>query len=180
MLLRALVGSVAISAAHDAYALDCTFSPTIPLTSEVIERVNACRLEKERARLGTYFCYIEQMVGIQYNTKDNDIDFDTQPFTGRIRPQSDKFFVELRLNESAEFCRQSIAKGDAKYCDHLGAAPYISKTESNDIMHSGKSFDSYQYTSVAGTFWLFGNKRFRSFKSVGNSYIAEGKCEKIK
>lgn len=179
-VLFGVLVAAAVNTVSAGYAQECETYAAYSAPPEVKARAKACRVEKEKARLGTYFCYIEHMVGIQYKEKDKDLDFDSPPFTGKIKPASDKFFVELKVNDSAEFCRQNLAKGDDSLCDPLSAAPYTMKTESSDVSSSGKSFDSYQFNSFGGTFWLFGNRRFRSFQSVGNSYISEGKCEKIK
>lgn len=179
LLLRASV-AMAVNTAAAGSAAECSTFYTSAATPEIRARAKACRAEKEKARLGTYFCYIEQMVGIQYHSNGKETDYNTAPFTGKIKPNSDKFFVELKTNENAEFCQQMLDKGDDSFCDHLSVAPYIIKTESSDVISYAQSFDTYQFTSFDGTFWMYGNKMFKSTLTSGNSYIAQGKCEKIK
>lgn len=179
VLFRLLVAA-AVNTASAGYAQECETFYTSAATAEVKARAKACRAVKEKARLGTYFCYIEHMVGIQYQSNGKESDYNNPPFTGKIKPTSDKFFVELKANENAEFCQQLLNKGDDSFCDHLSVAPYVIKTESSDVISYAKSFDTYQFTSFDGTFWLYGNKMFKSVQTSGNSYIAQGKCEKIK
>ncbi|MGW9822276.1 hypothetical protein ACUXK4_004871 [Methylorubrum extorquens] len=143
---------------------------------EAAERLT-CLRNRATERVGKYFCFVEQMAGIQFPTKDGEEDYNSSPFVGKIAPLSDKFIIEISVNSSHDLCANK--ENMDQYCNGEPAALLLLKSDSSVTLGYGKSSDGYFFDSMSGKFSLYGNMTFTSYRSLGNTYIARGKCEKI-
>lgn len=156
--------------------------PPPTATDAVRGQFKACEDAKKNKRLGKYFCFIKNMAGIQYplkeKTKYSDPDMNAQPFIGKIRPNEDKFFMEISRNKLADVCKEGSET--RKFCDDdTIQEKFEIRSKSKDVLAYGQSSDSYAFHHLDGAFVLYGTSEFKSFMTFGSSYVTEGRCEKI-
>jgi hypothetical protein len=136
----------------------------------------ACDARNNQSRLGKYFCFSKYMVGIQYPTKDGETDPTQPPFTGKISAPNEKFFLEIIRNPDFATCQAEVNR-KMSYCQNV--LPFRLKTESEVVLHTGKSDNTFTFSSLDGFFTLYGTMNFVSFTTSTNSYASQGQCEKI-
>jgi hypothetical protein len=151
-------------------------------TEENIARImdsGRCLREEQHARVGKWFCYVENMAGIQ-------TDEQRRVTSGKIKPENEKFFVTIS-ETSEEMKKLMCDKGE------YGVNPY--QPQSNHCLANFKiefspsmgffndSVDTYHFYDSDDSFTLYGEptgSRFVMFRSgEGDSYVSHGRCEKI-
>lgn len=134
----------------------------------------ACKARENDARIGKYFCYVSQTAGIQFQTNKDE---NPNPYVGKIRLITDKFFIEIKRNPNSFLCAGSaVTKSD---CAEMDGEDYLFESKSDNAIDAGTSYGTYAFNSAAGSFKLYGNLKFVSFTTGTSSYVSIGACERI-
>ncbi len=151
---------------------------------------SSCIKRTQKQRVGKYFCYISDMVGIQKNE-------DGSTFAGEIKPKNEKFF--LTISEVPDFSKEYACKWEyGLLTPHSAGNNYSGQFAQNFGNQCLSNFDWKFSNEVeflcpasndthgcagglggVGSFNLYSDNSFRMFKSSSNSYVLRGKCEKI-
>jgi hypothetical protein len=160
---------------------------------------SSCIKEQQKARVGKYFCYTSDMVGIQIDAKG-------KKFVGAIKPgEEEKFLVtisELSDYVKSGWCQQEyglLSFPENSY-DEKGNFVKSKKVTTNFAQTLGNfclanyelafskpmtfscdvSNTTYECVGALGEFQFRKEGKFVMFKSYGdNSYVSNGQCEKI-
>jgi hypothetical protein len=149
---------------------------------DIIKKIFArrdCIREQQKARVGKWFCYVTNMVGIQKQSNGT-------LFAGKIKPEQEKFVATIAEvfpgNDAVRLftCEHEYGLVDGRWGKNACLANY--KIEfSPRITVLGWSEDTYHFDGTFSQFILFGTNNFVLFKNEAaeNSYIYHGRCEKI-
>jgi hypothetical protein len=138
-----------------------------------------CLKKENKERVGKYFCYVENMVGIQVDDKNKKT-------SGNIKPSDEKFFItieEISDNQKRISCDWGEfgldSNLDGHYMNNCLANYKIKSSLKNEIF--GSSADGMNFVDPISKFSLYGTNEFVWLQSavIVGSYISRGKCEKI-
>jgi hypothetical protein len=134
--------------------------------------------EEQHARVGKWFCYVENMVGVQTDEQTKQVS------GGRIKPAAEKFFATIsEISEETKLyqCDQGeygINPDDptTNYCLENFQIEF-----SPAMGYFNSSVDTYNFTSSYSNFSLFGTKNFVMYRGLdfGNFFASHGRCEKL-
>jgi hypothetical protein len=138
-----------------------------------------CIKQQQRARIGKWFCYVTNSVGIQTQS-------DGTTFAGKIKPETEKFVATIKEiypggDEVRKFaCEKTygLSEGDYETRSNVCLSTF-SIDFSPRVAVVGFSEDTYHFDEQASSFTLFGTNEFVLFSGVTNSYVYRGRCEKI-
>jgi hypothetical protein len=138
-----------------------------------------CIKQQQRARIGKWFCYVTNSVGIQEQANGTT-------FAGKIKPEVEKFVATIKEiypggDDVRQFaCENAYGLGSGNYETRSNVClSTFSVDFSPQIAVVEFSEDTYHFDEQASSFTLYGTKEFVLFKSVANYYIYRGRCEKI-
>jgi hypothetical protein len=134
--------------------------PSIEASEAAWSEYRECDRKERDARIGKYFCFFNNVLGIQYPVKDGFPERDKTPFVGKIVPKEGKFFMEITKNSLGDKGYRLTSKSDI--------TPSVAVSE-----------DAFKFESSIDTFLFAFDDTFISFQSFGSSYLADGRCEKI-
>jgi hypothetical protein len=145
---------------------------------EQILAFGRCVKSEERARVGKWFCFVEDMAGIQENDQK-------QKTVGRIKPANEKFFVTIKevdddkKRTACEWGEFGLSNNlDAGYANACLANYEIEFSPATGFFNS--SADSYHFGSESTHFVLYGTNKFSLFRDEApNTYVSHGRCEKL-
>jgi|SRR5665213_787566 len=138
-----------------------------------------CIKQQQRARIGKWFCYVTNSVGIQEQANGTT-------FAGRIKPEVDKFVATIKEiypggDDVRTFaCENAYGLGNGDYETRSNVClSTFSIDFSPQIAVVEFSEDTHHFDEQASSFTLYDTNEFVLFKSVANYYIYRGRCEKI-
>jgi len=137
------------------------------------QNLQACVEREEKSYLGKYLCLIDHVGGIEY---DNDYG-KGDPYVGRIKPTEDRFFMEISEDSSIS-------------CSVIHQAPDDSCKIKYKMTYKSKNIflreDGYSalipatFHTSGGVMMIVAGGRFNGdYKYGWNSYVFDGRCEKI-
>ncbi|MBM1169874.1 hypothetical protein [Microvirga arabica] len=143
-----------------AFAQDCAL-PNLEDDQALWDRYEQCVRKQQEARIGKYFCFYENAVGIQHPVVNGTPDLTQRPYVGKINPSEEKFFIEIQAAPPHLWKKFRMAmKAEIR--------PRVSYSE-----------DTIRFNSQYAAFVLFDDLRFTAFESGKNHSLAQGRCERI-
>lgn len=156
---------------------------------ETIMNFGRCVREREKQRVGKWFCYISEMAGIQRSSENDPY------FSGAIKPKADKFFVtisEIPEGQKEMNCdwgifglNYSLSSAGQAYGNRCLANFKIEFSPAlppffNGLL-SANTFNFDQGGPNPAAFTLYGTGDFTMLRASGTdaSYVLHGRCEKI-
>lgn len=136
-----------------------------------------CIKEQHKNRIGKWFCYVTQMVGVQPGA-------DGALFSGRIKPQYDKFVATIKEVYDDQL-KRSVCEREYGLTDNRdpllnGCIANFNIELSPRIPVLGWSQDGYEFDGPFEKFILYGTNEFSLYKDeTKSSLLTRGKCEKL-
>ena len=141
-----------------------------------------CIREQQKNRIGKWFCYVTEMVGIQKNDDGTWV-------SGKIKPNVEKFVATIseiypdqkRDDALTSFtCGREYGLTDGEYqSSHNTCLSNFKIRFSPQIAVLEWSEDTYNFIGPFEHFTLFGTNDFYLFTELDNAYVTRGRCEKI-
>jgi len=145
-----------------------------------------CVKKENKARVGKWFCYVKNMVGIQVDDDNKIIS------SGNVKPNDEKFFVaieEISDDQKRLQCDQNEFGIDPGimgfYLSGLNTNPCLANYKirfpenTNPNIIDPLSTDGIHFYRAPFSFALYETNDFVLFRTFKSSYVSHGKCEKI-
>jgi hypothetical protein len=133
----------------------------------------ACAERQDKTYLGKYICILDQVAGIQY-----DDDKTVRPYVGRIKPTEDRFFMEIREDDSLE-CAYVFPAPITKECK----TKYKMEVKSKNLFLRENGYSALlpqRFITTGGQMTIVAGGRFAGNYRFGwDNYVFEGRCEKL-
>jgi hypothetical protein len=181
--LAMVLSGVCLLATVESSSADCSAPVSLKTDSKELNimkimEYGRCLGAEQHDRVGKWFCYVADMVGIQTdeNTK--------QVSSGRIKPAAEKFFATIsELSEEAKTMMCDRGEYGISPHDPMANRCLVNfKIEFSPSMGFFEdSVDTFNFNSAYTNFTLFGTKDFIMYRGLDfhNSFASHGKCEKL-